>query len=264
MREPTTEGTLRCPYCTGSGPIVYRDVALCACGVAYRTRPSPNAFRYSPASFTGHLAENRARMTRIVARLDWVDRAPAILDVGAGHGLLYDAIVDAGITPRRYVALEPSEPLAGELKRRNGVQVVRGSLDGLPADDRFDVIFVLGVDYLFADINRSYVILASLLAPGGTIVIQRNVFLEQTAYMGRQPIATLFDLFGVNPMIMQWFQLDQYVSFLARFFTIAAMFKEQGQGGGFLVTCLARGGGSTSGVIGRPDEAREALRRLRS
>jgi SAM-dependent methyltransferase len=246
------------------GPEVYRDIALCACGVAYRTRPASRAFRYSAASFRGELPAHRARMTRAAARLPRLDRALAILDVGAGHGLLHDAIVDAGVTPRRYVALEPSRQLARALKRRPGVQVIRGSVDELAADDRFDAIFVLGVDYLFADINRSYGMLATRLARDGAVIVQSNVFLEQTAYVDGRRIVTPCDLFGRNSLIMQWFQLEQYASFLSRFFSIAAMSKEDEPGGGFVATYVAHPGGAASEVLSRPDQAREVLRRLGS
>jgi hypothetical protein len=230
------------------GPEVYRDIALCACGVAYRTRPASRAFRYSAASFRGELPAHRARMTRAAARLPRLDRALAILDVGAGHGLLHDAIVDAGVTPRRYVALEPSRQLARALKRRPGVQVIRGSVDELAADDRFDAIFVL----------------ATRLARDGAVIVQSNVFLEQTAYVDGRRIVTPCDLFGRNSLIMQWFQLEQYASFLSRFFSIAAMSKEDEPGGGFVATYVAHPGGAASEVLSRPDQAREVLRRLGS
>ena len=97
--------------------------------------------------------------------------APRVLEIGAGHGSLTAALVDAGA---QVVVTEMSEPSAAELERRfagvDAVTVVHDPDGELPVEGAFDAVVYVSVlhhipDYLAA-VERS----ATCLRPGGALV----------------------------------------------------------------------------------------------
>jgi ubiquinone/menaquinone biosynthesis C-methylase UbiE len=143
------------------------------------------------------------------------------LDVGAGIGLLYEQLRRHIKSDAVYVALEPVANIAHFLKKQfPGVLVLNGDINeaGLP-DGVFDAVFVCGVDYLFVDIDAAFRKIARCVKKDGVIVIQRNVFLDQTGYAAK-PIRNMTEMFSDNAIIRNWFHSGQYESYLDGIFQI--------------------------------------------
>jgi len=227
-----------CPNCSNAldldGPLYSSpddpllDVYLCnGCGLIYRpalhTRRVPRQQPYGVGAWTEFAAAHRERLNALIDDVGSdlsLNAGDAVLDIGPGMGWLVDRV--RAIAPRvRYVAVEPVTELALQIKRDYPAAIVlNGSFDetALPAS-AFKAIFVCGVDYLFHDLRGAFEKLASLLAPGGTVVIQRNVFVDQEGYIG-QPIRDLETLFSPNPAIRNWFHSSQYAEFVGQFLRI--------------------------------------------
>jgi SAM-dependent methyltransferase len=106
-----------------------------------------------------------------VRRAAGPDGVPRVLEIGAGHGSLTAALVDAGA---RVVVTEMSEPSAAELERRftgvEAVTVVHDPDGEVPVEGEFDAVVYVSVlhhipDYLAA-VERS----AARLQPGGALI----------------------------------------------------------------------------------------------
>jgi SAM-dependent methyltransferase len=229
-----------CPYCQEpfafSQPIFrladdpLNDVAFCGtCGLVYKpafnTASVPtDGLQYNVRSWSGNIEIHRKRFGLLVREL--VDQGVLrhchrLLDVGAGIGVLREALRAQEIAVERYVAVEPVQEIATHLKTAHPDAVVLRNEFGdiaLPAAS-FDYVFVCGVDYLFRDLRGAFEKIAALLAPDGVVVIQRNVFLDQEGYAGME-IVDAKAMFASNPLMRNWFHTDQYVEFVGQFFDV--------------------------------------------
>jgi trans-aconitate methyltransferase len=237
---------LPCPLCGAlldlHGPIygnkkdLLNDIHVCRnCGLVhkpflnYNDKISTDNV-YSVSSWkTGedvHLLRMK-NLVRLAEQRIPLEADSAILDVGAGIGLLYDALSSRGKVTK-YIALEPVASIAAQLKSRHpSVHVLNSAIDRaeIPGD-LFNLVFVLGVDYLFQDIGSAFRKIQHSLKSGGHVVIQRNVFIDQTAYVGKK-IETLEDMFGSNLLMRNWFHSGQYPEFLNKYFVINDTVKEE-------------------------------------
>lgn len=235
-----------CPLCETSldlhGPIysnkkdLLNDVYACrVCGLVHKPilnfSDEINTDRvYSVSSWkTGHDVHLQ-RMRNVVNLVEQrfpFDGDAAILDVGAGIGLLYEAI-SSRKTVKKYVALEPVTAIATQLKKAHPeIFVLNSAIDrAVIPENLFNLVFVLGVDYLFQDIDGAFRKIQRSLRSDGHVVIQRNVFIDQTAYVGKK-IESIEDMFGSNLLIRNWFNSNQYSEFLNKYFILEDTIKEE-------------------------------------
>jgi SAM-dependent methyltransferase len=140
--------------------------------------------------------EPSARLRWIVDQLD-LGRADAVLEVGCGHGLAGELVLDR-LTTGRYVGIDRSQAMAAAAARRNGAAVAAGRarvvttaihlLD--PGAERFDVAFAARV--ADAARPRELAVLAGLLRPGGRLVLAfDSPSAGRTAAVVREALAAL-------------------------------------------------------------------------
>jgi len=206
------------------------DIAVCGtCGLVYKPVFNANGAptggtQYQVRSWSGNIEVHRKRFASLLTEL--VDQgvlrdSQLLLDVGAGIGVLRDALRAQRIGVERYVAVEPVHENATHLKTAHPDAVVLhgefGDISLPPAS--CDYVFVCGVDYLLRDLRGALEKIVGLLAPGGIVVIQRNVFLDQQGLAGME-IVDAKSMFASNPLVRNWFHTEQYVEFLAQFFEV--------------------------------------------
>lgn len=235
-----------CPLCETAldlhGPIysnakdLLNDVYVCRrCGLVYKPILNfSDEFNtdnlYTVASWKSENKTHLQRMKNIVDMVEQrflIDSNATILDVGAGIGLLYEAI-SSKKTVKKYVALEPVTGIAAHLKKTHPeVFVLNSSIDRVTIPESlFDLVFVLGVDYLFQDIDSAFKKIRRSLKPDGHVVVQRNVFIDQTALIGPE-MKNMEDMFGANLLMRNWFHSSQYSEFLNKHFMVDEIVKEE-------------------------------------
>ena len=206
------------------------DIVVCGnCGLVYKpvfneTGVPAGGTHYHVRSWSGNIEAHRKRfgsLLRELIDLGVLRDSRLLLDVGAGIGVLRDALRAQQIRVERYVAVEPVHDIATHLKAAYPDAVVlRGEFDDIalpPAS--CDYVFVCGVDHLLRDLRGALEKIVGLLTPGGRVVIQRNVFLDQEGYPGME-ILDAKAMFASNPLARNWFHPDQYVEFVAQFFDV--------------------------------------------
>lgn len=231
-----------CPYC-GSRDAKARVVAegtdqpfrFCGvCGVVFKSFDptqhqtlAQNQYNFGSwgDTFEAHLKSHGVRiegLLGVAAEAQAFSADSRYLDIGAGTGVLVHVLrrMLAPAVPA-ITACEPVGDLAISLAQKfQDVTVVCGDLESLNESDadigRFDVIFCFGVDYLFRDFDRSIAQLKNLLAPGGRVIFNRNVFLDMPCYFGGKSIETLAQLVEPNPMISTYLFAEQYAEWIGR------------------------------------------------
>lgn len=215
----------------------FNDIGICRhCGLIYKpvynwNGALSNETVYALNSWNAGLHTHEERLgtiSRQVIKLfpESVRNGP-ILDIGAGIGLLYDELLELGpIGP--YVAIEPVPAICLHLKKTcPNIFILNSDIQNvLIPNSTFSIIFACGVDYLFANIRNALINISKWLREDGVLVIQRNVFSDQTAYMAK-PIYSLTDLFSDNNLIRNWFHSNQYVEFINQFFDVTHVDKGQ-------------------------------------
>lgn len=235
-----------CPLCETAldlhGPIysnskdLLNDVYVCRkCGLVHKpilnfsnAINTDNFYNISCWETVNKVHQQRMKnVVDMVGQRFLVDSDATILDVGAGIGLLYEAI-SSRKPVKKYVALEPVTAIATHLKKIHPeVFVLNSSIDRtVIPENLFDLVFVLGVDYLFQDIDSAFRKIQLCLKSDGHVVIQRNVFIDQTAYV-EQEIRSLEDMFGLNPLMRNWFHSSQYSEFLNKYFMVDDIVREE-------------------------------------
>lgn len=135
--------------------------------------------------------------------------------------MLADAVFEKNphFSTLNYIALEPVKELALKLNAKK-IIVVNNDINNVNLPLKFfDIIFVCSVDYLFQDITQAFEKIKNSLNKNGIIVIQRNVFIDQTGYVASD-IKNISDLFGANFLMRNWFHSDQYKIYLEKYFDI--------------------------------------------
>ena len=201
-------------------------IVICRrCGLVYRNPHIPDicADHYEDVgSWEGeHIYIERLRgVAERIASHVRLEAGDLSLEIGCGPGWLAEHLhaifPDAGA-----VLLEPSLKVAEHAQRRNPHAAV---LPGVLADadvpqGRFACVIVCAVDYLFQHHRKDMERIHGLLRDGGTLYIERNVFIDQRA-LTKRPIFDIEDLFGLNHRMNTWFGREQFLEYLGQFFEI--------------------------------------------
>ncbi len=235
-----------CPYCNtliNGRDLVYvspqdplNSIYHChTCGLLYKPLYNESSTvnvdnTYKVDSWQVNYEIHLTRMKRIVgyARKFKHDLCTQpILDVGAGIGLLYEALA-CGNLGANYVAIEPVTAIAEHLAHHfPEILVLNASVQraSIPSD-YFGSAFVLGVDYLFEDIEKAFSNIASSVVEGGVVIVERNVFIDQKSYVGNI-IKTVDEMFGSNKLIRNWFYHEQYEHYLAKYFEMLQVYRDE-------------------------------------
>jgi len=204
------------------------QIYLCNCGLMYKPIFNLNESLsthnvYTINSWNRNDKNHKKRLydlTNKVTNFKKIENTTKILDIGAGLGMLADAVFEKNphFSTLNYIALEPVKELA--LKLNEKVIVVNNDINNANLPLKFfDIIFVCGVDYLFQDITQAFEKIKNSLKKNGIIVIQRNVFIDQTGYVGKN-VKNIADLILDNNLIRNWFHSDQYKIYLEKYFDI--------------------------------------------
>jgi len=204
------------------------QIYLCNCGLMYKPIFNLNESLsthnvYTINSWNRNDKNHKKRLydlTNKVTNFKKIENTTKILDIGAGLGMLADAVFEKNphFSTLNYIALEPVKELA--LKLNEKVIVVNNDINNANLPLKFfDIIFVCGVDYLFQDITQAFEKIKNSLKKNGIIVIQRNVFIDQTGYVGKN-VKNIADLISDNNLIRNWFHSDQYKIYLEKYFDI--------------------------------------------
>jgi SAM-dependent methyltransferase len=159
-----------------------------ACGTAVTVAPAPGGEAYElPSPRLGRLAAPiLARFDR--RRLSLLGPARGtLLDVGAGRGRFVAAARDAGWAA---TGIEPSERGVSAASSVYGVELARGGIDD--ATGAYDTVVLWHVLEHLDDPDAALARLASLVAPGGTLLIGVPNLASVQASIGRD----------------RWFHLD--------------------------------------------------------
>lgn len=114
------------------------------------------------------------RVAGAALRRAGVRRGAAVLDVGAGTGLLLPLLRRMGI--ERYTGLEISGEMIREFRHKYPeVPLVRGDFEEDPAlGERFDFIIVFNTFPLFHSPRRAFESARRLLSPGGRLIVAQD------------------------------------------------------------------------------------------
>lgn len=185
-----------CPVCAGAEGAPLRDylgsheifrrmsLAHCAgCGLVY-AHPQPTAAEL--ADYYGHYWDGTVAistpstrryyfaqsLSRIAYLLRFRDLNSAnVLDMGAGLGLLHDALGKSGIA-HRYVAVETDRGALAALKARLGGKCAHASLEELPGGEAWDLIVLAHVLEHMAQPHELIGSLVRRLKPGGLLLVE--------------------------------------------------------------------------------------------
>lgn len=149
-----------------------------------------------------------------------LSKGSLIIDIGAAAGDLLNSL-HKYYPNSRLVGIEPSVHACNNAVSANkNLVMLPCTLDECTiADGSVDLITVIGVDYLFLDHNESLRKIHRMLNKEGKVYIERNVFLQSKAYVGRA-IKRRRDLFGTNSMMKNWFTITQMEAQLQKYFKI--------------------------------------------
>ncbi len=96
-----------------------------------------------------------------------------VLEVGAGIGANTRLLCDA--TQRRWLCLEPDRSLAARIEEGGGLppmcEVVAGTIEDLPRDERFEAILYVDVLEHIEDDRKELTLAAAHLKTGGALVV---------------------------------------------------------------------------------------------
>jgi len=119
------------------------------------------------------------------AVVDFVDPQPGerVVDIGAGMGA---GAVRAAASGAHVVAVEPTPFMRLVLQvrrilrpRRINIEVVDGSAERIPADDRtIDAIWAVNTMHHWVDLERGVAEIARVLRPGGRVLLVDEVFTD--------------------------------------------------------------------------------------
>jgi ubiquinone/menaquinone biosynthesis C-methylase UbiE len=109
------------------------------------------------------------------------DRPQRVLDLGAGTGLLTDAVVAAG---HEVVAVDPSVPMLEQLRARlPQVETAEGGAEGIPLPDASVDAVVAGQAAHWFDPGAAAVELRRVLRPGGVVGLVWNTRDERVPWV---------------------------------------------------------------------------------
>lgn len=182
-----TDQEARCPICGAAGRLYFRHTVCgihrCpACGdlfADYATPPEHVSRTYGDDYFEGGgagypgyhldreiLIETGRRYGRLAAR----HHAPgSILDVGAAAGYILKGFEETGWRGR---GIEPNPRMAGRARSDSGVEVSVATLEDYRDDRRYDLVSIIQVAAHFRDLPRAFANAASLVAPGGLLLVE--------------------------------------------------------------------------------------------
>lgn len=203
----------------------FQRIVICRqCGLVYKNPvvPSENGLVYAPGSWpqTNIFRQRLEANADFIATRAHLATGDAILDVGPGPGFLMAALRERYPSSKIFGLEAVPEVAALAARQCRGAVVLPGSVDeaSFPAN-RFKLMAVCGVDYLFADHRGALEKLSRWLANDGWLYIERNVFVDQQAYTAAD-ITSLDTLFGSNPLMTTWFHRDQYREYLDCMFEV--------------------------------------------
>ncbi len=182
---------------------VVQAIVICrCCGLVYRNPYIRDVSAPARDSNLQSEERDRAAAGQVAARVP-LKANDFSLEIGCGRGWFAEKL--AAKFPRASaVLLQPDLDLAAEAKRRN----LRASL--LPSvlseaqlpENAFTLIVARGVDHRFANHRRDLETIVTLMRDGGTLYLERSVFV---------------DTWSPDPMTNTWFGRDQFVEYLDEF-----------------------------------------------
>ena len=182
-------------------------IVICRhCGLVYRN-PQVPGLRPAAGTVDDIALQTRARAwAEDISKRVTLEAGEYFLDVASGGGFVAQEL------SRRFpaagaVLLEPDMAQIEHAKRRNlAAAVLPSSLEeaDLPSG-AFSLVIAAGVDHRFAHHRRDMQTLVDLLAPAGTLYIERTVFIDRYA---EQPEANT------------WFGREQFREYVAQFVEI--------------------------------------------
>lgn len=187
---------MNCPVCSGADCAPVRDylgtheifkrmsLARCAgCGLVF-ARPQPTAAEvaeYYSHYWDGEVAistpsTRRYYFAQSLSRVAYLQKfrvldSASVLDMGAGLGLLHDALAKLGVA-HRYVAVETDRTQLAALKARLGDQRAYASLDELPTGESWDLIVLAHVLEHVAQPHELIGSLVQRLSSGGLLMVE--------------------------------------------------------------------------------------------
>ena len=129
-------------------------------------------FLNGKAGYTDYLSEEkllRDRGRRYAEMLNRITPAGRILDVGAAAGFILQGFIDGGWTGK---GIEPNDRMASVARSRLGLEVLTGMLENLPVDEQYDAVSMIQVLPHFVDPKHAMSVVASVLKPGGLMLIE--------------------------------------------------------------------------------------------
>ncbi len=151
-----------------------------------------------------------------------VDFQPGMkfLEVGAARGLLLNSLKQKCPEIDVY-GVEPAVDVARQAARAfPSINMFPSSIDECHfSPGAFDIVAVIGVDYLFLNHGDSMRKISSMVKEGGRIYVERNMFLGKST-LTNQEMFDCEDVVGSNSMFRTWFTDEIFRVQLNRFFDI--------------------------------------------
>jgi trans-aconitate methyltransferase len=206
----------------------FQNIVLCQdCGAVFRNPvvPDLNAALYQAPHHWGSSEDQR----RYEERLEFVaasisqrvkfQAGDLVVDIGGGPGWLARKLIDL-FPCIRVVLCEPAVENAKFAKSQAAslIAVPSSIEEFVTTPNTFALVTATGVDYLFLDHRAAMLKISEMMREGGTLYIERNLFVEQEAYHGI-PIFDHEDMF-LNNMANFWPGKQQFVEYLSTFFDI--------------------------------------------
>jgi len=230
-----------CPYCAAEefAVVSYPDAkfSMCReCGVVFKALSHDGHTQLAASTYSvdswGKDKKERVKahgpgirhMLQFAHSRQPFSTASSYLDIGAGVGVLEHVFFEMlGTKDVRITPLEPVPAIANFLQQEySWLKVVNVDLEEFPkrSNETFDVVFCLGVDYLFRDLDAALGIISKV--GRGRWIFSRAVFLDMASFFGGKKIESFRDLVLPNPLISTFMYADQYREMLARHFTVNA------------------------------------------
>ncbi len=164
---------------------------------------SDHYFSGGGAGYSDYLSEEKLLRQRgqwYAKVLSRHTRPGSILDVGAAAGFVLQGFVDSGWTGN---GIEPNDTMASIARGRLGLEVWTGMMEHLAADLQYDAVSLIQVLPHFVDPRHAMSVVASILKPGGLLLVETWNCRSWTAR-----------LMGKNwheyspPSVLHWFSPD--------------------------------------------------------
>lgn len=191
-------------------------IVRCSCGMVYKRGVDVDKkWECYKSPRVWDSAEFARRYERVAQYLRTRMSAPEkILDIGCATGA-FSYYLHSWWPDAKIDGVEGSPKVAEYCAKHNGfINLHRCVFEDWAPAEEYDLVICMGVDYLFPDHAEGMNKIEKVLKDGGTLYLERNVFMGMKSFMGKVVDSDEI-LFWENPLITTWFTEAQMESVIS-------------------------------------------------